>query len=117
MRLSKLAAAVVVSSGIIGAGLLGATTASAEGVKVKLEPYVTGLNAPLAMVQPDGDDRKFVVVQFGRMLTLAKSSGGRTRIQLPSLLCRQTTRMLPIRHQCESSQLPTGHSSTTMATG
>ena len=68
MRLSKLAAAVVLSTGLAGAGLLaGASTAAAEGVKVKLEPYVTGVNAPLAMVQPDGDDRKFVVEQFGRV--------------------------------------------------
>ena len=58
MRLNKLAAAVVISTGIIGAGLLTASTAAAEGVKVNLEPYVTGVNAPLAMVQPDGDDRK-----------------------------------------------------------
>lgn len=68
MRLSKLAAALFLSSGIVGAGLMaGASTAAAEGVKVKLEPYVTGVNAPLAMVQPDGDDRKFVVEQFGRV--------------------------------------------------
>jgi len=40
--------------------------ASAE-VMVKLEPYVTGVNAPLAMVQPAGDDRKFVIEQFGRV--------------------------------------------------
>ncbi len=68
MQLSKLAAAVVLSTGLVGAGMLaGASTAAAEGVKVKLEPYVTGVNAPLAMVQPDGDDRKFVVEQFGRI--------------------------------------------------
>lgn len=36
-------------------------------VKVKLEPYVTGVNAPLAMVQPAGDDRMFVIEQFGRV--------------------------------------------------
>ncbi|MDH3715648.1 MAG: PQQ-dependent sugar dehydrogenase [Gammaproteobacteria bacterium] len=36
-------------------------------VKVKLEPYVTGVNAPLAMVQPAGDDRKFVIEQWGRV--------------------------------------------------
>ena len=35
--------------------------------KVKLEPYVTGVNAPLAMVQPPGDSRKFVIEQWGRV--------------------------------------------------
>ena len=36
-------------------------------VKVKLEPVVTGVNTPLAMVQPKGDDRKFVIEQWGRI--------------------------------------------------
>jgi glucose/arabinose dehydrogenase len=36
-------------------------------VKVKLEPYVTGVNSPLVMVSPPGDDRKFVVEQWGRI--------------------------------------------------
>ena len=36
-------------------------------VNVKLEPFVTGVNTPLAMVQPKGDDRLFVVEQFGRI--------------------------------------------------
>jgi hypothetical protein len=51
----------------MGASLLVlAGTANAQ-VQVTLEPYVTGVNAPLAMVQPPGDDRKFVVEQFGRI--------------------------------------------------
>jgi glucose/arabinose dehydrogenase len=41
-------------------------TANAD-VKIKLEPYVTGINTPLAMVQPAGDDRKFVIEQWGRV--------------------------------------------------
>ena len=42
--------------------------ASADAaVKVKLEPVVTGVNTPLAMVQPKGDDRKFVIEQWGRV--------------------------------------------------
>ncbi len=40
---------------------------SASALEVTLEPYVTGLNAPLAMVQPVGDDRKFVIEQFGKV--------------------------------------------------
>lgn len=43
-----------------------AVPASAE-VKIKLEPLVTGVNAPLMMVQPKGDKRKFVVEQWGRV--------------------------------------------------
>ena len=46
--------------------LLTATTAEAE-VSIKLEPFVTGINTPLAMVQPKGDDRLFVIEQFGRV--------------------------------------------------
>lgn len=42
-----------------------ATVVSAEDIV--LEPYVTGVNAPLAMVQPAGDARKFVVEQHGRI--------------------------------------------------
>ena len=62
MSITKVAAAIALSLGLVAAG-----TAHAESVKIKLEPYVSGLNAPLAMVQPDGDDRKFVVEQFGRV--------------------------------------------------
>ncbi|TCT12582.1 glucose/arabinose dehydrogenase [Tepidamorphus gemmatus] len=53
---------------VLGGLALGLCGAAAEAqVKVKLEPYVTGVNAPLAMVQPAGDDRKFVIEQFGRV--------------------------------------------------
>jgi glucose/arabinose dehydrogenase len=51
----------------LGAGLLTLTGTSLAEVRIKLEPYVTGVNAPLAMVQPPGDPRKFVVEQFGRI--------------------------------------------------
>lgn len=49
------------------AALAIASTSANAQVKVKLEPFVEGLNAPLAMVQPKGDDRKFVIEQFGRV--------------------------------------------------
>jgi glucose/arabinose dehydrogenase len=49
-------------------GLLAVLGGVAEAApKVKLEPYVTGVNAPLAMVQPAGDSRKFVIEQWGRV--------------------------------------------------
>lgn len=46
---------------------------AAFAAKVNLEPYITGVNAPLAMVQPSGDDRKFVVEQFGRIRVINSS--------------------------------------------
>ena len=66
-----------ITSVALGVGLLlagGALQAQdAEKVKVKLEPYVTGVNAPLAMVQPPGDDRKFVVSDS--VITICRRSG------------------------------------------
>jgi glucose/arabinose dehydrogenase len=53
---------------LLGAAALAVASSPADAqVKVKLEPFVTGVNAPLAMVQPNGDDRKFVIEQFGRV--------------------------------------------------
>lgn len=51
--------------GVCAAALL--AVHGAQAAKVKLEPFVTGVNAPLAMVQPEGDDRMFVVEQDGRI--------------------------------------------------
>lgn len=49
-------------------GLLAGLSAPADAaVKIKLEPYVSGVNTPLAMVQPNGDQRKFVIEQWGRV--------------------------------------------------
>ena len=51
-----------------GAAVIALSSAAANAeVKVKLEPFVTGVNAPLAMVQPKGDDRMFVIEQLGRV--------------------------------------------------
>ncbi len=44
--------------------------AAIAGPKVKFEPVVTGVNAPLAMKQPKGDDRMFIVEQDGRVKIL-----------------------------------------------
>lgn len=63
MLRSSLAAALLVACGLT----LATAANSADAVKIKLEPYVTGVNSPLAMIQPDGDDRKFVIEQFGRV--------------------------------------------------
>ena len=40
--------------------LLSAVSVRAD-MSVKLEPFVTAVNTPLAMVQPKGDDRLFVL--------------------------------------------------------
>ncbi len=52
---------------LVGCAALSLASTAASAEKVKLEPFVTGVNAPLAMVQPEGDDRMFVVEQFGRV--------------------------------------------------
>ena len=49
------------------AALFTASVAAQAEVPIKLEPFVTGVNTPLAMVQPEGDDRIFVIEQFGRV--------------------------------------------------
>lgn len=64
MNFTKVATVAAVGLGLL---LAGGHLQAADPVKIKLEPYVTGINAPLAMVQPDGDDRKFVIEQFGRI--------------------------------------------------
>lgn len=46
-------------------------TASAE-VKIKLEEVASGLTHPLAMVQPKGDDRRFIIEQTGVVRILDK---------------------------------------------
>jgi glucose/arabinose dehydrogenase len=45
-------------------------SALADEKKIKLEPFVTGVNAPLAMVQPAGDSRMFVIEQWGRVMII-----------------------------------------------
>ncbi|MEM7425544.1 MAG: PQQ-dependent sugar dehydrogenase [Pseudomonadota bacterium] len=59
------------AAAILAAGLL-TFAGSAQAAKVKLEPVVSGVNTPLAMVQPDGDDRKFVIEQNGRVRIIDK---------------------------------------------
>jgi len=68
MRISKFVAGLALTAGLVAFGV----TASDAATKVKLVPYVSGVNAPLAMVQPAGDDRKFVVEQFGHIKIIDK---------------------------------------------
>jgi glucose/arabinose dehydrogenase len=61
-------------SGFVGVAALAlASTAADAQVKIKLEPFVTGINTPLAMVQPAGDDRLFIIEQMGRVRIADKS--------------------------------------------
>jgi glucose/arabinose dehydrogenase len=59
-----------------GAALAAAALMSLSGAAVqaqatiKLEPVVRGINTPLAMVQPPGDNRMFIVEQNGRIRIL-----------------------------------------------
>ena len=48
---------------------LSSATALAQA-QIKLEKVASGLNAPLAMVQPPGDPRMFIVEQYGRIRVL-----------------------------------------------
>ena len=61
----RLVTAAVAAVAAISIG----STASA-GPKVKLEPVVSGVNAPLSMKQPKGDSRMFVIEQWGRVMII-----------------------------------------------
>jgi glucose/arabinose dehydrogenase len=61
--LNKFVAAA--AAGLAAIAISGAANA---GPKVKLEPLVSGVNAPLSMKQPAGDSRMFVVEQWGRVM-------------------------------------------------
>jgi glucose/arabinose dehydrogenase len=66
--------AVKIGGAITAAALLAvsSTQGLAAGPKIKLEPLVTGINTPLAMVQPAGDSRMFIIEQNGRVKILDK---------------------------------------------
>jgi glucose/arabinose dehydrogenase len=62
MRTLKICAALAASALMV----IASAPALAQA-KIKLEKVVTTLNSPLAMVQPPGDNRMFVIEQFGRV--------------------------------------------------
>ena len=67
------------AGGAISAALLLAfagESALAQATKIRLEPLVTAINTPLAMVQPPGDSRMFIIEQNGRVKIL---DGGKLR--------------------------------------
>lgn len=74
MRVLKLFAAAAASAVLALAG----ATASAQ-VNIRLEPVVSGINTPLAMVQPKGDSRIFIVEQNGRIKIM---EGGKLRPEI-----------------------------------
>ena len=61
----KLGAALAAAAWLALAG----TSATAQ-TRVKLEPVAKGINTPLAMVQPPGDPRMFIIEQNGRIKIL-----------------------------------------------
>ena len=65
MNARKVCAALAASA------LLALSSASALGqAQIKLEKVVSGINTPLAMVQPPGDPRMFIIEQNGRVRIL-----------------------------------------------
>ena len=62
--LTRIAGGVALS----GAMAVGAMAAAHGAPKVNLVPVVSGVNSPLAMVQPAGDDRMFIAEQWGRVM-------------------------------------------------
>jgi glucose/arabinose dehydrogenase len=64
--------------GALSAAVLLAATGEAAlaQAKIRLEPLVTAINTPLAMVQPAGDSRMFIIEQNGRIKIL---EGGKLR--------------------------------------
>ena len=65
MSVQRLCAALAAST------LMALSSAAALAqVKVKLEKVVSGINTPLAMVQPPGDNRMFIIEQNGRIKIL-----------------------------------------------
>ena len=54
-------------AGAVSALLAGVGAPASAQSRVTLEKVVTGINTPLAMVQPPGDSRMFVIEQNGRV--------------------------------------------------
>jgi hypothetical protein len=56
---------------LAASALMALSSASALAqAQIKLEKVASGLNAPLAMVQPPGDARMFIIEQYGRIRVL-----------------------------------------------
>ncbi len=73
--------------GVSAALAMTGATAMANGIKIKLEPVVTGVNAPLAMVQlPDGDNRFLVAEQWGRVLLVEDGQIAGTFLDIRNLI-------------------------------
>ena len=72
MKVAKFGGAITAALALALAG----GSAIAAGPKIKLEPLVTAVGTPLAMVQPAGDSRMFIIEQNGRVKIL---EGGKLR--------------------------------------
>ena len=65
-----------IGGALTAAALLAVSVSALAQVKIRLEPLVTGINTPLAMVQAPGDGRMFIIEQNGRVKIL---EGGKLR--------------------------------------
>ena len=96
MNKIKLLSGIVLAVGLFFSGL----SPSQAAVKIKLEPFVTGVNTPLAMVQPAGDKRKFVIEQNGRIKII---NGKGELLGTPFLDIRN--RIVPLHHDFDERGL------------
>ena len=63
--------ATKIISALAAVACLALSSAAAQAQpKIKLEKVVSGMNSPLAMVQPPGDNRMFIIEQYGRIKIL-----------------------------------------------
>lgn len=65
MKSLKIGASIAVAAMLAWAG-----TPSIAQTRIKLEAVATAINTPLAMVQPPGDNRMFIIEQNGRIKIL-----------------------------------------------
>ena len=72
---------VGLTSALLAATVLAGAPALAD-VMVNLEEAASGLTAPLAMVQPAGDERRFVIEQNGQVRIITPDGEGVLRAGL-----------------------------------
>lgn len=94
MRGLKLVAALAASAALV----LFSASAQAQA-KIKLEKVVGAINTPLAMVQPKGDNRMFIIEQNGRVKIL---EGGQIK---PNPFLDIRSKIKPLNHDFDERGL------------
>ena len=78
---------------LAASALMALSSASALAqAQIKLEKVASGLNAPLAMVQPPGDARMFIIEQYGRIRVL---EGGQLQVHAVPRCAQQDQDAVP----------------------